>query len=54
MGLGAVIALVLLAVLVLGALQLAVMAWRVMRGDDQIEPGGSWGKQMFGRRRDSR
>jgi hypothetical protein len=27
--------------------------WRVLNGDEQIEPGGSYGRQLFGRYREA-
>jgi hypothetical protein len=28
------------------------MAWRIFRHDEEPQPGGSLGRQMFGRRKD--
>jgi len=46
---------------IVGAIFLAVLAvmvisvvrglWRISRGDPELEAGGSWGRQLFGGRR---
>jgi hypothetical protein len=46
---------------IVGAIFLAVLAvvvfavirglWRIWRGDPELEAGGSWGRQLFGGRR---
>ena len=47
-----------MATLVAGVLALSVFLvvmwrlWRVLNGDEQIEPGGSYGRQLFGRYRE--
>ena len=38
-----------LVVLVVGAF--ARIAWRILRHNETLEPGGSYGRQVFGRRR---
>jgi hypothetical protein len=39
--------------LLVAALGLGRMAWRLWRGDEELEPGGSMGRQMFGRSKSS-
>lgn len=35
-------------------LALALLVWRFMRGNEEMEPGGSWGVQFFSRRKKQR
>jgi hypothetical protein len=45
-----VLSIVVLGMLALGLLLLIRMAWRLYRGDEPMEPGGSYGRQFFGRK----
>jgi hypothetical protein len=42
-------AMVVLALLVLGLATVAHRLWRVLRGAEELEAGGSLGRQLFGR-----
>ena len=46
-----VIAIAVAVVILLVLVHYARMAWRVRRGDVELESGGSDGRQLFGRRR---
>ncbi len=43
---------VALAFMVLTVVQIGRMAWRFLRGDEDMVSGGSFGWQLFGRRKD--
>jgi hypothetical protein len=45
---GAAIFLAVLAVVVIAVIR---GLWRIWRGDPELEAGGSWGRQLFGGRR---
>jgi hypothetical protein len=47
-GIDAVLVIVAVAALLV-VLSLGRMAWRIFRGNEQMESGGSMGHQMFGR-----
>jgi hypothetical protein len=47
-----VVRVVVLAVLVLVLVQIGRMAWRFLRGDEDLESGDSFGWQLFGRRKE--
>ncbi len=47
-----VVGIVVLAVLALVLVQIVRMAWRFLRGDDDMESGDSFGWQLFGRRKE--
>ena len=47
-----VIVLIALAFVALTVVQIARMAWRFLRGDEDLESGGSFGWQLFGTRKD--
>jgi len=49
-----VVGVVVLAVLVLVLVQIGRMAWRFLRGDEDLESGDSFGWQLFGRRKEKR
>jgi hypothetical protein len=45
-----VLSVIVLVMLALGLLLMIRMAWRLYRGDEPMEPGGSYGRQFFGRK----
>jgi hypothetical protein len=45
--------LVALALIALVLVQIGRMAWRFLRGDEDLESGDSFGWQLFGRRREN-
>jgi hypothetical protein len=47
-----VIVLIALAFVALTVVQIARMAWRFLRGDEDLESGDSFGWQLFGGRKD--
>jgi uncharacterized membrane protein len=47
-----VLGVVVLAVLVLVLVQIGRMGWRFLRGDEDMESGGSFGWQLLGRRKE--
>lgn len=47
-----VIGVVVIVVLVLVLVQIGRMAWRFMRGDEDMVSGDSFGWQLFGRRKE--
>jgi hypothetical protein len=47
------LAVVMALVMALAILQLFRRAWRILRGDEEMEAGGSWGRQLFGRRKEN-
>ncbi len=44
----AVLVVAFVAIMVLGLVR---FAWRFVRGNEEMEAGGSYGRQMFGRRK---
>jgi hypothetical protein len=46
----ALIGIALLVAVLLTVFVLARMAWRFFRGEEQMDPGGSWGRQVSGHR----
>lgn len=48
------IAVVVIAIFLLGVFGIARMAWRLYRGDTQLESGGSMGHQLFDRDKDEK
>ena len=47
-----VLRIVVLAFLLLVVVQIGRMAWRFLRGDEDMEAGGSFGWQLFGGRKE--
>ncbi len=43
-----------LAIVLLTVVQIARMGWRFLRGDEDLESGGSFGWQVFGGRKEKR
>jgi hypothetical protein len=44
-----IVSIVVAALLLLGLATVAYRLWRVLRGDEELEAGGSLGRQFFGR-----
>jgi hypothetical protein len=42
---------IMFAVMAFVVVRFVLMGWRFLRGDEEMEPGGSYGRQLFGRRK---